>query len=114
MSFSKYIIMNETEYRSFLVDLAEMWIDENDVSFWDFIEFEVDTLIDDERVEGILVFLDGDDIWVYDGRRFADLVKRAEGADYPAQILKDYGIDDDDDDDELEEEEPEESYKRRI
>lgn len=109
-NFTKAIVMGPTDFRVFVIDVADLWYDEvkygDDISFWDYLAGEVDSLFDYEKVDMIMVKLEGRD-WevVTSGDNFILLVKYEYGADYEDELRKEYGLNNDED-------EYQESYTR--
>lgn len=102
MTFTKAIVLSPADFRGLVADLVDIWARDyrDEMSFREFVESEIDMLLEEEGVEEMVVFLKGgrvrglgevEAIEIWDGEGFVELMER-EG--YPIEdeeVLRELG-----------------------
>lgn len=95
MKLPHYLFMSDTSFTFFVnVELADDWAHNyyREVGLWQFIEEKIDKILNEEKVEGMIVYLRKKAYIVYDGSDFVDIIKQKFGTDFEDEIKREYGL----------------------
>ena len=77
--FRKAIVLSPADFRILINDLLDYWRSDyaDEIPLREFIIDEIEHLIENEKVDEIVVFLEGDAHVILDGEQFVDFMERA-------------------------------------